>query len=75
MGDRHILSDQVRWVTYQGIKRQKVKGNIDTSDIVLTTYDTLRADRASGESCLFERNWARVILDEGSPNQADRLGH
>ena len=34
-------------------------------DLVLTTYDTLRSDEVNGGP-LFEQEWARVILDEGS---------
>ncbi|KAF4452090.1 hypothetical protein F53441_5022 [Fusarium austroafricanum] len=59
----HIHADKVRWLTYHGLKRHEVLGNIDAQDIVLTTYETLRSDRAK-ESPLFEHDWARVVLDE-----------
>ncbi|KAH7148333.1 SNF2 family N-terminal domain-containing protein [Dactylonectria macrodidyma] len=59
----HIHQDKIRWITYHGSRRQEVWHNIDLYDIVLTTYDTVRSDRAKS-SPLFKRDWARIVLDE-----------
>ncbi|KAF5542807.1 SNF2 family domain-containing protein [Fusarium phyllophilum] len=59
----HIYADKIRWLTYHGFKRHEIWTDIESQDIVLTTYETLRSDRAK-ESPLFEHDWARVVLDE-----------
>ncbi|KAF5532217.1 SNF2 family domain-containing protein [Fusarium mexicanum] len=59
----HIYADKIRWLTYHGFKRHEAWTEIESQDIVLTTYETLRSDRAK-ESPLFEHDWARVVLDE-----------
>ncbi|KAF5242043.1 hypothetical protein FANTH_8878 [Fusarium anthophilum] len=59
----HIYADKIRWLTYHGFKRHETWTEIESQDIVLTTYETLRSDRAK-ESPLFEHDWARVVLDE-----------
>lgn len=60
-----IHPDKIHWITYHGSKRQEVWRDIDLYDIVLTTYDTLRSGRAKGLP-LFERQWARIVIDEGN---------
>ncbi|KAF4944314.1 hypothetical protein FSARC_14703, partial [Fusarium sarcochroum] len=59
----HIRADEISWATYHGPKRQEVWDSIDSLDIVLTTYETLKSDQ-SKKSPLFELVWARIVLDE-----------
>ncbi|KAL6355680.1 hypothetical protein LRP88_11284 [Fusarium phalaenopsidis] len=59
----HIRPNKIRWITYHGPRRHEVWDDVDSYDIVLTTYDTIRSDRAKS-SPLFEKDWARIVLDE-----------
>ncbi|KAJ4221035.1 hypothetical protein NW759_007103 [Fusarium solani] len=59
----HIRPNKIRWITYHGSRRHEVWDDVDSYDIVLTTYDTIRSDRAKS-SPLFEKDWARIVLDE-----------
>ena len=61
---RHIRPNKVRLLTYHGPKRQEAQEDMDSCDIVLATYDTLRSDRRQN-GLLFKKGWGRVILDEG----------
>ncbi|KAJ4193959.1 hypothetical protein NW767_010199 [Fusarium falciforme] len=59
----HIRPNKIRWITYHGSRRHEVWDDVHSYDIVLTTYDTIRSDRAKSSS-LFEKDWARIVLDE-----------
>ena len=57
---------------YRGDKRTKQSENLGINDIVLTTYDVVRAEfpkttrpENSELGPLHTTNWRRVILDEG----------
>ncbi|KAI2921278.1 hypothetical protein CBS63078_2712 [Aspergillus niger] len=59
---RHINPERIRWLTYHGHKRHELTGNLDTYDVVLTTYDTLNVEGEKG--LLHNHEWQRIILDE-----------
>jgi hypothetical protein len=50
---------------FHGSKRHEAATKLHDFDVVLTTYDTLRSDWTSCGP-LYNRTWARVILDEGT---------
>ena len=61
---RHIHDGQLRTALYHGPHRHSLAEHFDEQDLVLTTYETLRADyEAKGP--LYENQWHRVVLDEG----------
>ncbi|RAL06528.1 DEAD/DEAH box helicase [Aspergillus homomorphus CBS 101889] len=60
---RHICPKRVKWVTYHGSDRHQQHSRLDAYDVVLTTYETLRAEEGKRDS-LLEHEWERVILDE-----------
>jgi SNF2 family DNA or RNA helicase len=74
---RHFKEGSLTFTTYHGPTRQKQLKQIESYDVVLTTYETLKADcpkvvrgkrkavndeRSGG---LHEFRWHRVVLDEG----------
>ncbi|KAI1120581.1 SNF2 family N-terminal domain-containing protein [Nemania abortiva] len=76
---RHLKFESVQFMTYHGPSRRKRNAPLRDSDIILTTYDTLRADYSgsfpgknikekkgrSGGGMLHGIMWKRVVLDEG----------
>jgi SNF2 family DNA or RNA helicase len=54
---------------HHGKERLNDIREIDTINIVLTTYNTLLADwnkwKASGSHVMFSVRWKRIVLDEG----------
>lgn len=63
----HIYPGQVRVAIYHGSNRSGLSAELQSHDIVLTTYDTLRSEWASSadKGVLYSEIWARVVLDEG----------
>jgi len=61
---RHIVQDQLKIAVYHGAGRRRLVPDLDSFDVVLTTYETLRVDRAAGGG-LYAESWLRVVLDEG----------
>jgi SWI/SNF-related matrix-associated actin-dependent regulator of chromatin subfamily A3 len=66
---RH-LDGSMNYIVYHGIKRKSLKDEIQTADIVFTTYNTLvrefqqkRTQKQS--SVLHEMDFYRIVLDEG----------
>ena len=49
---------------YHGLTRRHISGNFKDYDVILTTYETLRADWATDQT-LYQQEWYRLILDEG----------
>ncbi|KAJ8129741.1 hypothetical protein O1611_g3887 [Lasiodiplodia mahajangana] len=75
---RHFKFESIQFTTYQGPLRRKKNTSLGENDIVLTTYDTMRADysvlfpesnnkgkkRKSSDGMLHNILWKRVVLDE-----------
>jgi SNF2 family DNA or RNA helicase len=64
---RHIKPGQARLVVYHGPGRQNMQAELESTDIVLTTYETLRADWLANRA-LYSKYWYRIVLDEGTHN-------
>ncbi|OJJ99038.1 hypothetical protein ASPACDRAFT_53171 [Aspergillus aculeatus ATCC 16872] len=60
---RHICPRRIKWLTYHGSDRHQWHSTLSAYDVVLMTYDTLRAEEGRKDS-LLEYQWERVILDE-----------
>ncbi|GAW19570.1 hypothetical protein ANO14919_090580 [Xylariales sp. No.14919] len=65
--ERHIHPGKIRIMVYHGSNRKSLADQFQDSDIVITTYETIRAEWAANEGAgtLFSRKWLRVVLDEG----------
>jgi hypothetical protein len=61
---RHIRAGQMRLAVYHGPNRRQLASKFWKTDIVLTTYETLRSDLAT-TGPLYSGTWRRVVLDEG----------
>ncbi|EAW06622.1 putative SNF2 family helicase/ATPase [Aspergillus clavatus NRRL 1] len=62
-------SHKLRVCVYHGNTRAKATDNLDTYDVVITTYGTLTSeygavDKSSKKTGLFSVYWYRIILDE-----------
>lgn len=69
--EKHFQPDSIKFFVYHGPGRTKCGANIKSFDIILTTYDTVKADfckatkpNDAGAVSLFDNYWHRVILDE-----------
>jgi hypothetical protein len=51
-------------MVYHGSNRQYLSAEFQDSDIVLTTYETMRADCMNGGP-LSTAKWYRLVMDEG----------
>jgi SNF2 family DNA or RNA helicase len=60
----HVHGGQLRVAVYHGSARHSLASKFDDLDIVLTTYQTLRAD-FDAEGPLYHCDWHRLVLDEG----------
>lgn len=63
---RHIRKGQLKTIVYHGPSRKRLSDQMDRSDVILTTYETLRSDWVA-KGPLYDRRWLRVVLDEGKP--------
>jgi SNF2 family DNA or RNA helicase len=66
---RHLKSGSLEYTIYHGQKREKSLEKLQSFDVVLTTYDTLKADfKPQGDSTrarlLQQVEWYRIVLDE-----------
>ncbi|KAK5987845.1 SMARCA3-like protein-like protein [Cladobotryum mycophilum] len=59
----HIHPGKVKIAIYHGSDRQKLPDKLQNSDVVLTTYETMRRDWTT-KGPLFAEVWHRVVLDE-----------
>lgn len=64
---RHIHKNQVKAATYHGPKRESYFSDFVDTDIVITTYETVRSDFTApdGTRPLHSWPWLRIVLDEG----------
>lgn len=61
------LDERVKKIKYHGSDRPTELDEILDSDIVVTTYSTLKAEfqNKSKKSLLHRIDWYRIVLDEG----------
>ncbi|KAK0630427.1 SNF2 family N-terminal domain-containing protein [Bombardia bombarda] len=57
---RHIYPGKLKWATYHGAARKLPCGG---TDVVLTTYQTMRSECAF-KGPLYSTKWLRIVLDE-----------
>ncbi|KAH6717629.1 SNF2 family N-terminal domain-containing protein, partial [Leptodontidium sp. MPI-SDFR-AT-0119] len=66
---QHIHEGQIRVGVYHGPNRESLANKFRETDVVITTYETLRSEWASpaseGARPLYSWKWLRVVLDEG----------
>jgi len=68
---RHFKENSLRYTVYHGSQRHKDSKLLSSFDVVLTTYDTIRAEHIrtgasdKQESMTHSIFWHRVVLDEG----------
>lgn len=62
--ESHIHQGKIKTAVCLGSDRKKLRNELQSSDIVFTTYETMRRDWAE-KGPLFTHSWYRVILDEG----------
>ncbi|EHK42066.1 hypothetical protein TRIATDRAFT_172559, partial [Trichoderma atroviride IMI 206040] len=67
--ESHIHQGKIKTAVCLGSDRKKSRNELQSSDIVFTTYETMRRDWAE-KGPLFTHSWYRVILDEGMHHQA-----
>lgn len=71
----HIHPGRITTAIYLGSGRKTLRDGLLNSDVILTTYETMRRDWEEGGP-LFKVQWYRVVLDEGMYKQdctADEL--
>ncbi|CZR60109.1 uncharacterized protein PAC_10004 [Phialocephala subalpina] len=61
--ERHIHAGQMRLAVYHGSSRRLLPSEFWKTDIILTTYETLRSEWAA-RGPLYSGTWRRVVLDE-----------
>ncbi|KAL6407082.1 hypothetical protein AUP68_09908 [Ilyonectria robusta] len=68
---KHFNSDSIKFTTYHGPKRTEETESLQGCEIVLTTYDVVKADffkatraKAAEPGPLHSTHWHRIILDE-----------
>ena len=60
----------MRYLKYHGQRREKDPAALLNKEVVLTTYETVSADFARGDSVLYKVAWFRIVLDEGKCKNA-----
>ncbi|QYT04363.1 hypothetical protein H0G86_011272 [Trichoderma simmonsii] len=61
--ESHIHPGRVKTAIYLGSGRKTLRARLLNSDVILTTYETMRRDWEEGGP-LFSVQWYRVVLDE-----------
>jgi len=68
--NRHVVKSRLTWGYHHGKSRLTTISELDSYNLLLTTYHTVSAEWRNGsqaeKSILFSTRWKRVILDEGS---------
>ncbi|KAL5382782.1 hypothetical protein DPSP01_006341 [Paraphaeosphaeria sporulosa] len=64
----HVKTNGLRFCRHHGKSRLNTLSDIDSRNVVLTTYHTLSADwqaaKGKGDHIVFSVRWRRVVLDE-----------
>lgn len=60
----HIHQGKLKTVVYLSSGRKRLHSELQSSDIIFTTYETMRRDWVE-KGLLFANSWYRVVLDEG----------
>src|SRR5437667_3519377 len=68
----HFQPRSIKYLLYYGAEREEDVSNLLENDLVITTYDTLKADcptnskrKSKRSGLLHSIGWCRVVLDEG----------
>ncbi|KAE8448034.1 hypothetical protein EG329_009957 [Mollisiaceae sp. DMI_Dod_QoI] len=61
--ERHIHAGKMRLAVYHGSNRRVLASEFSKTDIILTTYETLRSEWTTNGP-LYSGTWRRVVLDE-----------
>ncbi|UKZ70767.1 uncharacterized protein TrAtP1_011737 [Trichoderma atroviride] len=59
----HIHHGKIKTAVYLGPGRKRLRDELQSSDIIFTTYETMRRDWVE-KGPLFTHSWHRVVLDE-----------
>ncbi|KAH6850549.1 SNF2 family N-terminal domain-containing protein [Chaetomium sp. MPI-CAGE-AT-0009] len=66
--ERHLKAGALRFIVYHGSQRQKNAALLSNFDVVLTTYETVRAEYSQAlggtQGAIQAVSWNRIILDE-----------
>ena len=66
---RHLKPGAMRFIVHHGSQTQKSADLLSSFDVVLTTYETVRAEHlrflGGGRSEFHKIYWHRIVLDEG----------
>ena len=66
---RHLKPGAMRFIVHHGSQRRKSANLLSSFDVVLTTYETVRAEHlqllGGGRSAFHTISWHRIVLDEG----------
>ncbi|KAI0193260.1 SNF2 family N-terminal domain-containing protein [Xylaria flabelliformis] len=58
------LGGSIKYFKYHGASREKDLEALSDSDLIVTTYQTLRSEYANKRSQLHKIEWFRIVLDE-----------
>ncbi|KAI0538256.1 SNF2 family N-terminal domain-containing protein [Xylaria digitata] len=61
---RTHLGGTLKWIKYHGVGREKDLDVLADSDLIVTTYQTLRHEYVGKRSKLHKIEWFRIVLDE-----------
>ncbi|KAJ3567630.1 hypothetical protein NPX13_g6703 [Xylaria arbuscula] len=61
---RTHIGDTLKYIKYHGVGREKDLNVLADSDLVITTYQTLRTEYSVKKSSLHKIGWYRIVLDE-----------
>ncbi|KAL7916577.1 SNF2 family N-terminal domain-containing protein [Trichoderma velutinum] len=73
----HVVQGSMEWRCHYGKNRFVDKNELNSVNVVLTTYHTVSAEWKTGNSILFSVRWRRIVLDEAHyiRNGNSRMAH